>query len=138
MSDLPEWISTRIVYQSDCWLWQGSLRRGYGRMKIKGRAYGAHRLVYEALVGPIPEGLEIDHLCRVRNCVNPSHLEPVTRQVNHLRGLGRYNRQGQTHCKRGHSLADGHINKRGGRDCRPCRKERNAKRWREQRDSRIV
>lgn len=79
--------------ESGCWLWRGTITKvGYGtifewREGQKHRP-GAHRVVYEALVGPIPEGLDLDHLCRVRNCVNPSHLEPVTRRENLRRGVG--------------------------------------------------
>lgn len=72
----------------DCWLWTGALTTGYGRFHV---AVGvplvlAHRFAYEALVGRIPRGLDLDHLCRVRACVNPAHLEPVTRRNNLMRG----------------------------------------------------
>jgi hypothetical protein len=66
-----------------CWLWTGATLRGYARFKTK----TAYRFAYEHLVGPIPEGLDIDHLCRVKACVNPDHLEPVTRKVNIRRGV---------------------------------------------------
>jgi hypothetical protein len=63
----------------DCWLWVGAIgSSGYGRLKVAGRDVGAHRFAFELLVGPIPEGLTIDHLCRNRPCVKPDHLEPVT------------------------------------------------------------
>lgn len=85
-----------------CWVWTGAISsEGYGRC---GSAY-AHRWSYEVFVGPIPEGLQIDHLCRVRKCVNPAHLEPVTQRENLLRGDGagaRFARR--THCSRGHAL----------------------------------
>jgi hypothetical protein len=78
------------VPESGCWLWTGSIfPNGYGRTRVKScgrRQLLAHRVVYEAKVGPIPKGLDLDHLCRVRCCVNPSHLEPVTRKVNLERG----------------------------------------------------
>lgn len=62
-----------------CWLWTGTIERtGYGRFWLGGRQEIAHRASYALLIGPIPEGLTIDHLCRVRACVNPDHLEPVT------------------------------------------------------------
>lgn len=68
-----------------CWIWTGSIDRdGYGYLH-DGRRHNAHRWTYEKFVGPIPDGLEIDHLCRVRPCVNPDHLEPVTRLENNLR-----------------------------------------------------
>ena len=83
-----------------CWFWTRALRTGYGRFKIRGRYYSAHRLAYEWLEGPIPEGLTLDHTChgadalcpgghtcRHRRCVNTAHLEPVTMTVNLARGL---------------------------------------------------
>jgi hypothetical protein len=74
----------------ECWVWLSRLNRnGYGRLKWEGRDLMAHRLSYEVHVGPIPDGLVLDHLCRVRCCVNPSHLEPVTVQVNTPRGEAR-------------------------------------------------
>lgn len=66
-----------------CWMWTGTIgKKGYGCIFISRKRYEAHRLVYELLVGPIPEGLEIDHLCEVHGCVNPDHLEPVTGSEN--------------------------------------------------------
>jgi len=77
----------RVVFHEDgCWLFTGALKpNGYGAVEIPGpgpKSVRVHRLVYEHVVGPIPEGLDLDHLCRVRNCVNPDHLEPVTRSEN--------------------------------------------------------
>ena len=63
-------------------------RFGYGQFKVGGRVVLAHRFAYEMVVGPIPDGLQLDHLCRVRHCVNPDHLEPVTNRENALRGTG--------------------------------------------------
>ena len=78
----------KVDKTATCWLWRASIRNhGYGRIKVNGRAEQAHRVAYELLVGPIPEGLTLDHLCRVRLCVNPAHLEPVTQKVNIRRGL---------------------------------------------------
>lgn len=74
----------------ECWVWCARTNRnGYGRLRVGGRELMAHRLAYEALVGPIPEGLVLDHLCRVRLCINPAHLEPVTVRENTLRGEAR-------------------------------------------------
>lgn len=68
---------------SGCWIWSGSVStHGYGVLRIRGRQYKAHRVMYEMYRGTIPVGLEIDHLCRVRQCCNPEHLEPVTRAEN--------------------------------------------------------
>lgn len=68
----------------ECWTWTGytEAKSGYGRLSFGGARSYAHRVAYELAVGPIPEGLDLDHLCRVRNCVNPTHLEPVTRGEN--------------------------------------------------------
>lgn len=71
----------------ECWVWVARLNRnGYGRIHHDGDEKMAHRVAYEALVGPIPDGLLLDHRCRTRCCVNPCHLEPVTHQINTLRG----------------------------------------------------
>lgn len=75
-----------------CWLWTGSLRAGYGQIRVRTETgwtvAAAHRVSYELARGPIPDGLDLDHLCRNTVCVNPRHLEPVTRQTNVLRGVG--------------------------------------------------
>lgn len=85
---LPErfWQKVR-VRDSGCWEWIGTIRsvRGYGCFQFNGKSLAAHRLSYSSLVGPIPEGLHIDHLCRFTECVNPEHLEPVTLQENNRR-----------------------------------------------------
>lgn len=111
-----------------CWLWQGcKTYQGYGRM-IRLRAnHMAHRVVYEDLVGPVPDGLVLDHLCRVRHCVNPAHLEPVTNRENILRGTGFAARKAaQSHCVNGHPLSGENIYPyKGGRLCRTCRRARH-------------
>lgn len=110
-----------VLDPSGCLLWQGSLSSGYGQVKAtRSRAeLLVHRLVYEHCVGPIPEGLELDHLCRVRRCANPLHLEPVTRQENVRRGTSpaAMNAKRVT-CKRGHD--EWRYNARGWRSCRAC------------------
>jgi hypothetical protein len=120
---------------TECWEWGGERNEnGYGRTHRGGRYIGAHRAVYELLVGPIPEGLVLDHLCRNPPCVNPAHLEPVTNKTNILRGVGvgAVNAQ-KTHCIRGHEFTPENIrwiapNWPGGaerRACRTCRREKN-------------
>ncbi|SRR6266576_146239 len=98
----PKGLDRYKVAATGCWLWQGPLSpNGYGRI---GKEY-AHRAMYEILIGPIPHRMTIDHLCRVRPCVNPDHMEIVTRGANVLRGVGLSAMEArQTHCIRGHSL----------------------------------
>lgn len=111
-----------------CWLWRGGLTStGYGRFYYLGTNSRAHRLCWEALKGKIPDGLELDHLCRIRNCVNPNHLEPVTTVENTMRGNSPAAISARkTHCKYGHSLLDKnnlYKNKRKPtwRICQKCR-----------------
>ena len=80
-------LGVEVDKATGCWLWTRALQpAGYGRISVNGRLIYTHRAAYEAFVGPIPEGMDIDHLCRVRSCCNPDHLEPVTRRENLLRG----------------------------------------------------
>ena len=81
---------SKVDKTSDCWLWTASTRYGYGQFRIGGKDsqnLGAHVIAYTWLVGPIPTGKVIDHLCRVRNCVNPAHMEIVTPEENSTRGM---------------------------------------------------
>lgn len=115
-----------------CWLWTGPLQpKGYARvMQTGGAAIMVHRFVYELLVGPVPDGLQLDHLCRVRHCCNPAHLEPVTNAENQHRGMappGLHFRA--THCKRGHEFTEENTYRRPSkadvRECLICLRERN-------------
>lgn len=104
-----------------CWLWTAALfPNGYGTFWDGTKHVRAHRYAYELLVGPIPEGLDLDHLCRVRHCVNPEHLEPVTRLENLLRAP-RF-APGRTHCPNEHELTarNVRVERNGYRRCRTC------------------
>jgi hypothetical protein len=106
-----------------CWTWTGSHNLGYGQIQAGARSSArVHRVAYEMLVGPIPNGLSLDHLCRNRSCVRPSHLEPVTNRVNVLRGAGlAAANAAKTHCIRGHEFTpENTYLTRKGRDCRIC------------------
>jgi hypothetical protein len=112
---------------SGCWVWTGALSTGgYGMFRKDGKTYQAHRLSYELYKDRISTRLEIDHLCRVRCCVNPDHLEPVTKKVNAERGIsGMLSRQRQlakTHCPQGHlyDIKNTYIRPNGGRGCKQC------------------
>lgn len=109
-----------------CTVWNGRIDgSGYGRLSIRGRMESAHRAAYVLAKGPIPAGLCLDHLCRVRACINPEHLEAVT----HLENVRRGARATQTHCLRGHPFDDENTIWRGnGRHCRACRRMRSAAR----------
>lgn len=114
-----------------CWLWVGFTGRdGYGRHQAAGRHRLAHRTAYEAFVGPIPDGLQLDHLCRVRHCVNPEHLEAVTQQINVLRGVSPIAQHARkTHCINGHpfNAENTRFNHRGWRQCRACQRANRQK-----------
>ena len=109
-----------------CWLWQGpTTQNGYGLSTRSDRTIVAHRRAYLELVGPIPDGLQLDHLCRVRNCVRPDHLEPVTPAENWKRSKANQPwlvNALKTHCKRGHEFTPDNIYWRGHhRECRTCK-----------------
>lgn len=107
-----------------CWRWTGYVNpEGRGTIKVDYKPWLAYRLGYVLLVGPIPEGLTLDHLCVNPNCVNPDHLEPVTGGENSLRGRGpAANNKRKTHCIRGHEFAGDnlYIKPDGRRRCRTC------------------
>jgi hypothetical protein len=150
-SDSPElaglpsrfWINVEPGKSDDeCWGWTGPVStQGYGRMSVNGSLLGAHRIAYELEVGEVTTGLTLDHLCRNRLCVNPAHLEPVTRGENVLRGEGwtAVNAR-KTHCPRGHPLSGDNLHvrpNRGTRQCLSCRREASRRRYRKRKETQI-
>lgn len=111
---------------SGCWLWIGAiLPNGYGTIQHEKRTQYAHRVSYMLFKGEIPAGHDLDHLCRNRCCINPDHLEPVTRSVNLRRGIGPKmlgDRNAlKKHCPRGHAYEGGNLRiYNGKRQCRAC------------------
>ena len=137
-AQVEEWIAGRVepVTESGCWLWIGNCNsKGYGRIQVNKKRIGAHRFIYELLRGPIPSGLQCDHLCRVPCCVNPDHIQLVTSRENTLRGetLPALNSK-KTHCKRGHAFTPENtlvLSTTKHRLCRICYRAR-LKRYREE------
>lgn len=128
--DLPERIASKIQIDANgCWCWSASQNGyGYGKLRWNGSTCRAHRIVYQLLVGEIPPGLQLDHLCRVRHCVNPAHLEPVTQRENTLRGDTISAKcAAKTHCPKGHPLSGDNLvpskQKLGERNCLTCNRE---------------
>lgn len=117
-----------VIQENGCWDWVGTVNpSGYGAWPIKkGESAAAHRILYKRAKGVIPLGLQLDHLCRNRKCVNPDHLEPVTCRMNILRGQG-YAAQNarKVECGRGHPFTPENTItdiKRNERRCRICTK----------------
>ena len=107
-----------------CWLWKaGSSNRGYGKFWADGNTWSAYRWLYQAVIGKVPKGLTLDHICRTRLCVNPAHLEIVSVKENVLRGIGitAVNAK-KTHCKHGHLFDEQntYLVSDGSRACRTC------------------
>jgi len=132
VSDLPNIMQPKVSLElcpvanlpGFCWVWTGFITpKGYGHVYIDGVTQRAHRVSYEKLVGDIPDGLTLDHLCGVKPCINPGHLEPVTNLVN----AQRTDKATKTHCIRGHELSGHNLivksPKSGGqRQCRECKR----------------
>lgn len=124
--------------ETGCWIWtRARTEAGYGRIQVNGKSRYVHRIAYEAFIGPIPDGMQIDHLCHTedadcpggsacphRACCNPAHLEPVAPLENTRRGRGHGS---ETHCPQGHPYAGDNLRMwKGRRVCRSCNRERSA------------
>jgi hypothetical protein len=123
----------QVARGDGCWLWMGPINQmGYGRATHRGRRQLAHRVAFELTNGPVPDGLVLDHLCRVKACVNPAHLEAVTNRENVRRGL-----KGvlTTHCPKGHPYDEVNTHyHEGHRYCRACGRASTAARRKRQKE----
>ena len=117
----------KVDATGDCWIWMaGRTADGYGRFRSsQTRRVLAHRWSYEELIGVIPGGLQLDHLCKNPPCVNPDHLQPVTGAENSRRSSVGWNSRIKTHCPQGHAYAgENLISRNGRRHCRMCQQRR--------------
>lgn len=127
-------MGDKVDYNADggCWEWTGAKNAlGYGRVRSEtGDGVYAHRAMFELVVGPIPAGLNLDHLCRNTRCVNPDHLEPVSQRENVLRGVGPFAQKARkTHCVRGHEFTaeNTYMLDANRRNCRTCRNSQRSR-----------
>lgn len=148
ISDIERFLKhVSIDTRSGCWLWLAHVaHNGYGKFYVGSRTDNsrktipAHRFSYEHFKVKVPHGFQIDHLCRVRNCVNPNHLEHVTPRENILRSTSfiAVNAK-KTHCKRGHAFtSDTTWNYKGRRICKVCRFDTQHQKWIEFKSNRLI
>lgn len=128
------WSGVEHADADTCWMWTGYVDgEGYGYFVVDGRRARVHRYSYELMVGPIPGGLVLDHLCRNRKCVNPKHLEPVTNAENVLRGESASAASARaTECINGHELSGENLrlDDDGHRRCKTCERDQGRERLR--------
>lgn len=140
IAEIPARVAAKILHspweygETCCWLWLGCLEDGYGRVRFQGKMVLVHRLLYEIFVGPISEGMHIDHLCRVRSCCNPAHLEEVTPTENRRRALNLAFWAPKTHCPEGHEYTPENTwVYKTARFCKICHRTRSREFYRERR-----
>lgn len=128
---LPDrfWDKVSPEPNSGCWLWTGArVWNEYGVIRADRKATYAHRFAYEKTVAAVPDGLQLDHKCRTRSCVNPQHLEPVTQRENLRRGDRGKEWGTDTHCRYGHAYTDDNTaprrDRKNGRACRECNRNK--------------
>jgi len=125
------WARVERPSETDCWTWQGPKTNGYGVIGLGGRGGATvrtHRVAYELLIGPIPDGLHLDHLCRNRACCNPAHLEPVPQSENNRRAG-----EAKTHCPYGHPLPPHGVKRRA---CKTCKSDYDRQHYAEKKEQR--
>ena len=129
IQELPERFWTKVNKTDSCWLWTGKIDDGYGRFQIGPKLYLVHRLAFAMLNHKLGENTQVDHLCKVRNCINPKHLDEVTSKENTRRGLIKKYNTDPNKCPYGHDYdreipgkAEGSVYK----NCSKCRKHRHA------------
>lgn len=122
-------LRNSVESSGGCWLWQAAVSgKGYGSFRTPQGSVIAHRAAYELFLGPIAPGMHLDHLCRVRHCINPMHLEQVTPAENVRRGVVRRAAEPATHCRRGHEFTPETTTWQGRyRRCLPCRRLSDAR-----------
>lgn len=137
IKDISKITARFEIAPSGCWLWIKSVNNGgYSNFNFGQKTFMVHRFMYTLLRGKIPEGKDLDHLCRTRRCINPTHLEAVTRQENINRGIGpkilKNRHDTQTHCKYGHLLSEDNVYRWGklqARTCKACYRAHTKKRY---------
>lgn len=143
--NLADWLVSQTNVVGECWMWTGARNdhSDYGRITLRQEKVYVHRLSYELFVGPIPEGLTIDHICRNTGCLNPAHLRAVTQRDNTVK----YGKTGacavnsrRTYCKNGHPFDSNNTRVRhnGHRQCKTCNRHHDRERYRRRKNAGLL